>query len=55
MNFAINIYNYVIYTLTKRLPLPHSISTFEIRFKKNYLHSIISIHSKSKENYETKI
>ena len=55
MNSAINIYNCVIRRLTKRLPLPHSICTFEIRFKENYLYSIISIHSKSKENYETKI
>ena len=54
MNSVINKYNCVIYPLTKRLPLPHSISTFEIRFKENYLYSIISIHSKSKVNYETK-
>jgi hypothetical protein len=54
MNFAINIYNCVICTLTKRLPLPHSISTFELQFKEDYLYSIISIHSNSKVNYETK-
>ena len=54
MNSVINKFNCVICPLTKRLPLFQSISTFEIRFKENYLYSIISIHSNSKENYETK-
>ena len=34
MNSVINKYNCVIYPLTKRLPLPHSICTFELQFKK---------------------
>lgn len=54
VNSVINKYNCVIYALTKRLPLPHSISTFDLQFKEDYLHSIINIHSNSKENYETK-